>query len=219
MILALSHGSNLYLHSCSHNRALVIKPVLRKLYNLVMRLSQHKYALPALGLVSFSDSIFFPIPPDVVLIPMVIAKRNKAWLYATVCTITSVAGAIIGYLIGFYLFSEIGEYLLRLYGYQGKFNDFQHWYNSYGIIIIFIAGLTPLPYKVFTITSGFLGLPLGVFVLGSLLSRGLRYFLVSALLWWIGEPIRLFIEKYLFWVTFGFIILLISGFLILHTIK
>ena len=193
--------------------------MLKRLYNFVMRLSKHKYALPTLSIVSFSDSIFFPIPPDVILIPMTLASQKKAWLYAAVCTASSVIGALVGYLIGFYLFEEIGKNLMEFYGYGEKFENFQNWYNDYGILIILIAGLTPPPYKVFTITSGFIGLPVGIFILGSIISRGLRYFIISALLWWLGEPIRIFIEKYLFWIITVFIALLVGGFFFLSIAK
>tara|TARA_Y100000590_G_scaffold169086_1_gene193685 strand:+ start:2870 stop:3451 length:582 start_codon:yes stop_codon:yes gene_type:complete len=193
--------------------------MLKRLYNFVLRLSKHKYALPTLGIVSFSDSIFFPIPPDIILIPMTLANQKKAWIYASVCTSSSVIGALLGYFIGFFLFEEIGKTLMEFYGYEQKFLTFQNWYNNYGILIILIAGLTPLPYKVFTIMSGFLGLPLGVFILGSVISRGLRYFAICALLWWIGEPIKLFIEKYLFWLVFLFVFLFFGGFLYLSLLQ
>lgn len=174
--------------------------------------------MPALALVSFAESSFFPIPPDVMLIPMIVANRAKAWWIATVCTVSSVLGGIAGYAIGFFLFEAVGQRVVDFYGYGHQFEVFQGWYTEYGLLIVFIAGITPLPYKVFTIASGVAGLPLGTFILGSVVSRGLRFFIEAALLWWIGEPIRAFVEKNLQWVTALFVVLLVGGFVALKLV-
>lgn len=192
--------------------------MLRRLYDWVMGLAGHRRAVPALALVSFAESSFFPIPPDVMLIPMIVANRAKAWWIATVCTVSSVLGGIAGYAIGFFLFEAVGQRVVDFYGYGHQFEVFQGWYTEYGLLIVFIAGITPLPYKVFTIASGVAGLPLGTFILGSVVSRGLRFFIEAALLWWIGEPIRAFVEKNLQWVTALFVVLLVGGFVALKLV-
>lgn len=183
-----------------------------------MRLAGHRHAVPALAAVSFTESSFFPIPPDVMLIPMILANRAKAWLIATVCTVSSVAGGVFGYAIGFYLFDTVGRRVVDFYGYGDKFATFQGWYNEWGLLIVFVAGITPLPYKVFTIASGVTGLPLATFIAGSVVSRGLRFFIEAALLWWIGEPIRTFVERNLQWVTVVFVGLLVGGFVLLRLV-
>jgi membrane protein YqaA with SNARE-associated domain len=192
--------------------------VLRRLYDWVIGLAGHRHAVPALAVISFAESSFFPIPPDVMLIPMIVANRARAWLIATVCTISSVVGGIAGYAIGFFLWDSIGRRLVDFYGYSHQFDTFQGWYNDYGLLIVFIAGITPLPYKVFTIASGVTGLPLATFVAGSVVSRGIRFFAEAALLWWIGEPIRAFVEKNLQWVTVAFVVFLVGGFAVLKLI-
>ena len=192
--------------------------MLRRLYDWVMRLAAHRRAVPALAAVSFAESSFFPIPPDVMLIPMIVANRAKAWWLATVCTVSSVLGGVAGYAIGFFLFEAVGQRVVDFYGYGHQFEVFQGWYTEYGLLIVFIAGITPLPYKVFTIASGVAGLPLGTFILGSVVSRGLRFFIEAALLWWIGEPIRAFVEKNLQWVTALFVVLLVGGFVALKLV-
>ena len=193
-------------------------PVLRRLYDWVMRLAGHRHAVPALAAVSFAESSFFPIPPDVMLVPMILANRAKAWFIAAVCTVSSVLGGLFGYAIGYFLFEAVGRPLVEFYGYGEKFTTFQGWYNEYGLLIVFVAGITPLPYKVFTIASGVTGMPVVTFALGSIVSRGLRFFIEAALLWWIGEPIRVFIEKNLQWVTTAFVVLLVGGFVLLKLV-
>ena len=192
--------------------------MLRRLYDWVMGLAGHRQAVPALAVISFAESSLFPIPPDVMLIPMILANRARAWLIAAVCTISSVVGGIAGYAIGFFLWDSIGRQVVDFYGYSHQFEIFQGWYNDYGLLVLFIAGITPLPYKVFTIASGMTGLPLATFIAGSVVSRGIRFFAVAALLWWIGEPIRTFVEKNLQWVTAAFVVYLVGGFAVLKLI-
>ncbi len=183
-----------------------------------MDLAARRHALWALAGVSFAESSFFPIPPDILLIPMVIANRARAWLIAGVCTIASVAGGAFGYAIGFFLFETVGARLLDLYGYSEQFETFQGWYNDYGLLIVFAAGLTPLPYKVFTIASGVTGLGFVTFLVGSLVSRGVRFYAEAALLWWLGEPIRRFLERNLQWVATGFVVLVVGGFVVIRLV-
>ncbi len=186
--------------------------MLRGLYDWVMRLAAHERALPALAVISFLESSVFPIPPDVMLIPMVLADRTRAFRIALVCTIASVLGGLLGYAIGYYLFETLGEWVVRTYGMQAGLAAFRAGFDEYGTWIILIKGLTPIPYKLVTIASGAAHFDLFTFVWASILTRGLRFFLVAALLWKFGEPIRSFIEKRLTLLTWLFLIALVGGF-------
>lgn len=188
--------------------------MLKKLYDWTMNLAAGPRAPWALGGVSFIESSVFPIPPDTLLIPMVIAKREKAWIYAAICTITSVLGGLFGYAIGAVLFDQVAQPILSFYGYADKFASFTERYNEWGVWIVLIAGLTPFPYKVITIASGATGLPLTVFTIASIVARGLRFFILAALLYWLGPPIREFIEKRLGLVFTIAMVLLIGGFVV-----
>lgn len=186
--------------------------MLQRLYNWTMSFATRAGALWALVLVAFAESSFFPIPPVALLIPMVLAARHKAWFFATVCTLASVAGGAGGYLIGWGLFETIGEPILQFYGLQDKFASFAAQYNEFGAWIVFMAGVTPFPYKVITIASGTTGLDFWVFTMASILARGLQYFFIAGLLYWIGEPIRTFIERRLGLVAILFFVTLFAGF-------
>jgi membrane protein YqaA with SNARE-associated domain len=186
--------------------------MLRRLYDWVIRLASSRYAIPAMGVVAFAESSFFPIPPDVMLIPLVLANRTKAFRIALVCTVCSVVGGLLGYAIGFYFFETIGAWLVRTYGLQTGLENFRHGFAEYGTWIILIKGLTPIPYKLVTIASGAAHFDLFTFVWASIVTRGARFFIVSALLWRYGEPIRTFIEKRLTLVTWVFLIALVGGF-------
>ncbi|MBO32417.1 MAG: cytochrome B [Rhodospirillaceae bacterium] len=189
--------------------------MLRRLYDWTMGLAAHKHALIALALISVVESSVFPIPPDVLLIPMVLAARDRAWLIAGVCMVASVIGGVGGYGIGFFLFEQVGKPILELYHYTAKFDQFQETYNEWGVWLVFIAGVTPFPYKVITIFSGVTGLNLPVFIVASILARGLRFFIVAALLWKFGEPIRAFIERSLGLLFVLFVVLLLGGFVLI----
>ncbi|MCA0246013.1 MAG: DedA family protein [Proteobacteria bacterium] len=186
--------------------------MIRSLYDWVIRLARHRHAIPAMGAVSFMESSFFPIPPDVMLVPMVLANREKAFQIALVCTVCSVLGGLLGYAIGYYFFETIGEWVVRTYGLQSGLAAFRAGFDEYGTWIILIKGLTPIPYKLVTIASGAAHFDLFTFVWASILTRGARFFLVAALLWKYGEPIRTFIEKRLTLLTWLFLIALIGGF-------
>ncbi|MBT5192968.1 MAG: DedA family protein [Rhodospirillaceae bacterium] len=192
--------------------------MLRALYDRTMALAGHRHANWALAVVSFIESSVFPIPPDVMLIPMVLARRHKAMLIAGICTVASVLGGLLGYAIGLYLFDAIGQPILNFYGYGEKFASFQERYNEWGVWIVLIAGLTPFPYKVITIASGVTGLSLPVFLVASIVARGLRFAIVAALLWRFGEPIRDFIERYLGLLFILFMVLLIGGFAVVKLV-
>ncbi len=188
--------------------------MLRKLYDRVIALSASPHALWVLAAVSFAESSFFPIPPDVVLVPMTLANRAHARLYALVCTIASVLGGLVGYAIGALLYDTLGAWLISAYGYGDSFEAFREAYAKWGAWIILIKGMTPIPYKIVTIASGFAGYDLLSFFVLSIITRGLRFFLEAELLRIYGEPIRDFIEKRLTLVTTGFVAAVIGGFLI-----
>lgn len=187
--------------------------MLRRLYDWVMSLARGRHAPAALGTISFVESSFFPIPPDILLIPMVVAERTKWFWYALLCTVASVLGAYLGYAIGALLFHTVGEPLLAFYGAEHSFERFVDWYDKWGGWGILLGAVTPFPYKVLTIFSGTVGFDLVQFTIVSIIGRGLRFFVVSALLYWFGEPIRTFIEKRLGLMFTLFCILLIGGFL------
>ena len=192
--------------------------MLRRLYDWTMSLAGHRHAKLALASVAFAESSFFPIPPDIILIPMVLADRTKAWFFASLATITSVLGGFAGYLIGFYLFDVVGKPLLDFYGYGGAFDDFAERYNVYGAWIVFIAGVTPFPYKVITIASGVTALDPITFGIASVLARALRFFFVCGLLYFFGPTIRTFIEKYLGLLAVIFVVMLVGGFALVKLI-
>ena len=190
--------------------------MIRSLYDWVIRLARHRHAIPAMGAVSFMESSFFPIPPDVMLVPMVLANREKAFQIALVCTVCSVLGGLLGYAIGYYFFETVGEWVVRTYGLQSGLAAFRAGFDEYGTWIILIKGLTPIPYKLVTIASGAAHFDLFTFVWASILTRGARFFLVAALLWKYGEPIRTFIEKRLTLLTWLFLLALIGGFVVVR---
>jgi membrane protein YqaA with SNARE-associated domain len=187
--------------------------MLRRLYDWTLRLAGRPRALTALGAVSFAESSFFPVPPDVLLIPMVLARPERAWLIAGVCTIMSVLGGILGYAIGFYLFEALGRWVIDLYGLQDKAEQFRTFYTEWGLWVILIKGLTPIPYKIVTIMSGAAHFDPLLFVLASAATRGARFFIVAALLKFFGPPIRDFIERRLTLVFLLFLAGLIGGFI------
>ena len=185
---------------------------MRRLYDWVIRLAGHPRAIPTMGVVSFAESSFFPIPPDVMLVPMILANRQKANNIAFVCTVCSVLGGLLGYAIGNYFFETIGAWVVKTYGLQAGLEKFRDEFTRYGTWVILIKGLTPIPYKLVTIASGAAHFDLFTFVWASIVTRGLRFFLVAALLWKYGEPIRAFIEKRLTLVMWLFLIALVGGF-------
>jgi membrane protein YqaA with SNARE-associated domain len=189
--------------------------MLKALYDWTMRMAAHRRAMGALFAVSFIESSVFPIPPDVMIVPMVLAEKTKAFRIALVCTVGSVLGAVAGYAIGALLFDALGRPLLEFYGYAEAFAEFTRRYNEWGAWIVAFAALTPFPFKVITIASGATGLDLAVFVIASTLARGLRFYLEAALLWRFGPPIRGFIEGNLKLVTTAFFCLLIGGFVMI----
>ncbi len=190
--------------------------MIRKLYEWLMDLAAHRHAGWALAIIAFLESSIFPLPPDALLIPMGLANRARVFRYALICTVASVLGGMVGYLIGWLFFDTIGKTLLDFYGMNEKFSTFVSWYHEYGALIVLFAGITPFPYKVITIASGVAGLDLAVFTIASIVARGLRFYLVAALLFWFGPAARRILEKYLGWVTLALGVGLVGGFLLVR---
>lgn len=186
--------------------------MLRKLYDWVVAWAGHRRAEWGLAGISVAESSFFPIPPDVLMIPMCFSQPTKAWRYALITTLASVFGGMIGYLLGAQFYDIIGKPLLSAYGYQDKFDTFQQVFSEWGWWIVIGAGFTPFPYKVITVSAGLTGLSFPIFMAASVIGRGARFFLLALLFWWIGPKIKPFIEQNLAWVTTAGFILLIGGF-------
>ena len=183
---------------------MVHRAMLRRIYDWCIDAAHKPYALWILGAVAFAESSFFPVPPDVMLLPMSVARPRRAWLFATVCTVASVAGGVLGYAIGALLYDSVGQWLINLYGLGSKVETFRESYAQWGAWIIIGKGLTPIPYKLVTITSGFAGYNIWLFVVCSIIARGGRFFVVAILLNRYGEWIRARIEKRLgLWVALG----------------
>lgn len=192
---------------CDYFRGMV-----QSVYDWMLRMAESPYAMYFLAMVAFIESSFFPIPPDIMIIPMVLAMPDKAWKIASIATVASVLGGCFGYGIGVFGYELIAKPILEFYGYMHQFDVFQSYYHEWGAWIVFGAGITPFPYKVITIASGVVDLNLWVFSLASVLSRGMRFFLVAWLLKKYGEPMKDFIEKNLGKLSVLFLILLIGGF-------
>ena len=186
--------------------------MLRRLYDWTLALAETPHALWALAFVSFIESSFFPIPPHVLVIPMVIARPDRWAVIAGVCAGASIAGGVAGYALGAFAFDSIGRPVLEFYGYAEKFQSFAAKYNEYGAWAVLVAGLTPFPFKIVTILSGATALNFWVFLLSSIVARSAIFFIIAALLWKLGPPIRVFVEKRLGLMFALFCILLFGGF-------
>ncbi len=187
--------------------------MIRQLYDWTISMADHPRALWVLAVVAFVESSVFPIPPDVLMIPMIIARPSRAWLIALVALVASVLGGMLGYAIGAFAFESVGRPVLEALGKTDAVEAFNTRFNDFGFWAVLTAGVTPFPYKVITIMSGWTGMPLGTFVATSILARGLRFFIVAGLLWKFGAPIRGFIEKRLGLMFTLFVALLIGGFM------
>ena len=203
---------NVLTNAVSHAISLIIKMrFLHFLYDWTMQLANNPRAIWLLGFVSFIEAIFFPIPPDVLLIPMILANIKRAWLYAFVTTITSVIGGVVGYAIGYLAYEQIAEPLLLSLGKQAAVSLFSNSINENGFLIVLTAGISPIPFKVVSVMSGFTQMPVFVFLLSALLGRATRFFVVATLLKYYGETIKSFIETYLGWLFLFFIALIVLG--------
>ncbi|MBS0640883.1 MAG: YqaA family protein [Acetobacteraceae bacterium] len=189
--------------------------MLRRTYNRLIALAASPSAPWWLALVSFAEASFFPIPPDAMLIPMALARPRAAWTFATVCTIASVAGGAFGYLIGFAVFDQVARPILSLYGYAARYEAFASTFQEYGVWIVLIKGLTPIPYKIVTIAAGAARMDFWAFMLASIVTRGARFFLVATLLHFFGDSVRDFIDRRLTLVTTGVAVGIVGGFMVL----
>ncbi len=188
--------------------------MIQRLYDWTLNLAQHRHALWALGIVAFLESSVFPIPPDILMIPMILANPRRAWLIAAIALVASVLGGILGYMIGALAFDTLGQPILASLGKADAMAEFSIRFNDMGFWAVLGAGITPFPFKVITIMSGWTGMPLGVFVATSILARGLRFFIVAGLLWQFGAPIRDFIERRLALMFTLVVVLLFGGFIL-----
>ena len=191
---------------------------LRSLYNWTLAKAEHKYASWILAVISFAESSFFPIPPDILLIPMIIAKRVKAWTYAFISTFSSVLGGILGYAIGYFFYNSIGSLIVNAYHLSNSFNIFESYYNEYGMLIVLGAGFTPFPFKFITIASGVFNLNIFLFIVTAIIARGLRFYLLAGLLFIFGEKIKLLIDKYFNMLAILFFIFLVGSVLLVKII-
>ena len=196
---------------------------LKRLYAWTLTLASRPWALWALIVVAFAESAFFPIPPDVLLVPLVLgtvgaaaSSRYPWWVFPLACTLASVSGGVLGYGIGALLMDSVGEPILSIFHYEAKFDNLRSLYNEQGLMIVLLAGLTPIPYKVFTILSGAVGMSLPVFIAASVAARGLRFFALAILLRVFGNAIQTFIDRYFAWVTIATGIFLVGGIVLLR---
>lgn len=192
--------------------------MLKRLYDRTLALADHPRAIWALALVSFVESSVFPIPPDVLMIPMILARPHRAWVIAGVALVASVLGGLLGYAIGAFAYESIGQPILKAMGKGDAMTAFNQKFNDFGFWAVLAAGVTPFPYKVITIMSGWTGMPLSTFVATSILARALRFFIVAGLLWQFGAPVRDFIERRLGLVFSAFMVVLFGGFLMVRFI-
>jgi membrane protein YqaA with SNARE-associated domain len=188
--------------------------MLRPLYNWTVSLAEKKHATWALGAVAFAESSFFPLPPDLMLAPMSLARPEKSWHYAAICTVASVLGGILGYAIGHLLFDTVGLWILNLYGYGDKIEGIKAAYAHWGALLILLKGVTPIPFKLVTIVSGALDYNFPLFVLLSLITRGARFYILAGLFHKFGNPIRTMLERHLGLFVGGFMAIIVIGFII-----
>jgi membrane protein YqaA with SNARE-associated domain len=186
------------------------------LYQWILRLAGHRLAGLWLAAVSFAESSFFPIPPDAMLVPMCLARPERAWRYAAICTVSSILGGILGYAIGYYLFEAVAQPILAAYGHAEALQSFRGWFARWGAAVILIKGLTPIPFKIVTIGAGAAAFDPWMFLLTAAITRGARFFLLAALLRRYGAPIREFIEKRLTLITSVAAVAIVGGFLALR---
>ncbi|MCP3731200.1 DedA family protein [Sphingomonas sp. MG17] len=190
----------------------------RALYDWTLKLAGHRHADRYMAAVSFAESSFFPIPPDVMLVPMILARREQAYRIAAICTISSVLGAMLGYGIGYFLYESVGKWLLDLYHLEGKIAGLKALYDQYGAAVILIKGLTPIPFKLVTIASGIFTFNFPLFVILASITRGARFFLVAYLLKRFGEPVQRVIEERMNLIGWVVLAALIGGFAVVALI-
>jgi membrane protein YqaA with SNARE-associated domain len=184
----------------------------KRLYNWTLSLAESRHSTLALAGIAFAESSFFPLPPDLILLPMSLAKPNKAWFYAAVCTAASVVGGILGYAIGALLYDTLGQKIIALYGYGPRIGVLREFYAHWGWAFILVKGLTPIPFKLVTIVSGLLGYNLPLFILLSLITRGARFFLVAAAMNRYGDSVRVWMDKHFAWFIAILLAIIVFGF-------
>jgi membrane protein YqaA with SNARE-associated domain len=190
--------------------------MIRRLYDRILALASEPYAVWALMAMAFAESSFFPLPPDILLIPMMLARPRAAWRLAALCTLASVLGGLVGYAIGYYGFEAIGRPLLQFYHAMDRYEALKAGFDRWGVWIIIVKGMTPIPYKLVTIASGVAHFDLVLFIGASIVSRSLRFFLLALILWRFGPAARDFIERRLSLVTTLFAVGLVGGFVVLR---
>ncbi|MCK5074804.1 MAG: DedA family protein [Calditrichia bacterium] len=187
----------------------------KDIYDWVIHWAKTPYAIPALIILAFAESSFFPIPPDVLLIAMALSLPKKSFKFAFYAAIASVVGGMVGYAIGHFFYEAIGQPIVSAYNGEATMEKIKSWYDAYGFFGILVAAITPIPYKVFTIASGVFSFDFSSFLTASIIGRSIRFFAVAGLIWKFGEPITKFIDKYFNWLMIAFVVLLMGGFLIL----
>ncbi len=186
------------------------------IYDWTLKWAEHKFAPRMLALLTFAESVFFPIPPDVLLAPMVLAKPNKAWRLATLTTVSSILGGTVGYILGYLMFEPWIQPLITQFGYQARFDTAMNWFGEWGVWVVFIAGFSPIPYKLFTVSAGFLQMAFLPFLLASAIGRGLRFFLVAGLIKWGGSAMEKNLRKWVDVLGWGLVALIIIAYFILR---
>jgi membrane protein YqaA with SNARE-associated domain len=184
----------------------------KRLYDWTLSLAESRHSTLALAGIAFAESSFFPLPPDLILLPMSLAKPQKAWFYAAVCTIASVLGGILGYAIGALLYDTLGQWIINLYGYGARIDALRAFYAQWGWAFILVKGLTPIPCKLVTIVSGLLAYNLPLFILLSIITRGARFFLVAAAMNKFGDQVRGWLDKHFAWFIAILLAIIVFGF-------
>jgi membrane protein YqaA with SNARE-associated domain len=184
------------------------------IYNWTLKWADHKFAPSMLAVLTFAESVFFPIPPDVLLAPMVLAKPEKAWRLASLTTVSSIIGGTVGYLLGYLMFEPWIQPLITEFGYQHRFDTAMNWFSEWGVWVVFIAGFSPIPYKLFTVSAGFLQMAFLPFLLASAIGRGMRFFLVAGLIQWGGSAMEKSLRKWIDVLGWGLIALIIIAYLV-----
>ncbi len=187
--------------------------MMKRLYDWVLHWADTPYGAPALFILALMESSFFPIPPDPLVLALGISKPRRAFWYAAICTAGSVIGGALGYMIGYFFIESVGMKIISFYGLLERYDTIQELYNQWNAVVVLIAGVSPIPYKVFTIAAGAFEVSFFTFIIASIVGRGVRFFAEGALIYFYGEPIKLFIEKYMSYISWGFAILLVGGFI------
>ncbi len=188
--------------------------VFSAIYDWTLKWAEHKFAPRMLAMLTFAESVFFPIPPDVLLAPMVLAKPDKAWQLASLTTVASILGGVVGYLLGFWMFEPWIQPLITEFGYQQRFDTAMNWFSEWGVWVVFIAGFSPIPYKLFTVSAGFLQMAFLPFLFASAIGRGMRFFLVASLIRWGGSAMEQNLRKWVDALGWGLVAVIIIGYLI-----